>query len=64
MARYRDLTVAERDRYRTAPGLFVPTQGAHYRNETYDDAAASGRFDPAHPPFLVYSTVHGVAVLS
>jgi hypothetical protein len=64
MARYRDLKVAQRDGYRTAPGLFVPTQGAHYRNETYDDAAASGQFDPAHPPFLVYNTAHSEAALS
>jgi hypothetical protein len=64
MARYRDPRVAQRDGYGTAPGLFVPTQGAHYRNATYAGAAASGQFDPAHPPFLVYNTAHGHAVLS
>jgi hypothetical protein len=64
MARYRVLTVAQHDGCRTAPGLFVPTEGAHYRNATYADAAASGQFDAAHPPFLVYNTVHGHAVLS
>jgi hypothetical protein len=63
-AKYKDLAIARRDGYVTAPDLLVERQGTHYYNQQYLDEASRGIFDPAHPPFLVYNTVHGRPTLS
>ncbi|HWE62064.1 MAG TPA: hypothetical protein VHB98_10160 [Chloroflexota bacterium] len=61
---YQDLATAVAAGYQTAPDLLVETQGQHYFQPQYFQDAATGRFDPAHPPFLVYNTVQGRPVLS
>jgi hypothetical protein len=63
-ATYRDLSTAVAAGYQTAPALLVETQGQHYFAPQAFQEAASGHFDPAHPPFLVYNTVRGRPVLS
>jgi hypothetical protein len=63
-AHYQDVSTALAAGYQTAPDLLVETQGQHYFQPDYVDAASLGPFDPAHPPFLVYNTLHGKTVLS
>lgn len=63
-AKYKTLAAAQRDGYVTVPDLFVERQGAHYYNPRYLVAAVKGVFDPTHPPFLVYNTMHGRPALS
>jgi hypothetical protein len=41
-AKYKDLAAAERDGFRTAPDLFVESQGAHYYNPLYLREAEQG----------------------
>jgi hypothetical protein len=63
-AKYRSLAAARHDGYVTVPDLLVESQGAHYYNPQYLEAAEKGTFDPTHPPFLVYNTMHGRLTLS
>ena len=59
-AKYRDVRVAERDGYSTAPVLFVAGQGYHYINPLL----VGQPFDPATPPVLVYNKINGKMTLS
>ena len=61
--KYRDVRVAMRDGYFTAPVLFVAGQGYHYVNPFYVPNSARG-FDAAHPPVLVYNRIGGHMTLS
>ena len=63
-AQYQDISAAISAGYQTSPALLVDTQGQHYFQPQYLGEADAGRFDPVHPPFLVYNTVKGRAVLS
>lgn len=63
-AQYRDVSTAISAGYQTAPDLLVDTQGQHYFQPQYLEAATAGQFDPAQPPFLVYNTVQGRTALS
>ena len=64
VAPYHDIAAAVQAGYETAPDLLVDTQGQHYFQPQYLEAAATGHFDPTHPPFLVYNSEHGNTVLS
>jgi len=59
-AKYRDVRVAERDGYITAPVLFVVGQGYHYINPLL----VGQPFDPTTPPVLVYNKINGKMTLS
>jgi len=61
-AKYRDVRVAERDGYITAPVFYVPGQGHHYVNFR---RALQGDLtvDLAAPPVLVYDKVRGKMTL-
>ncbi len=61
-AKYRDIRVAERDGYITAPVFYVPGQGYHYVNF---GRAVQGdlNLDLATPPVLVYNKVRGKMTL-
>lgn len=63
-AKYRDVRVAERDGYITAPTLYVANQGLHYINITHFPNASHPGFDLLHPPVLVYNRVDGKLALS
>ncbi len=63
-AKYKDVRVAERDGYITAPVLYVANQGLHYVNAQYLSSAARTGFDPLRPPVLVYNRVDGKLALS
>lgn len=61
-AKYRDVRVAERDGYITAPVFYVPGQGYHYVN--FRRALQSElKLDLAAPPVLVYDKVRGKMTL-
>lgn len=60
--KYRNLAVAKRDGFVTAPFLYVPGQGAHYVN--YRLIVQGVRFDETKPPVLVYNRRGGREVLS
>jgi hypothetical protein len=61
---YQDVSAAIATGYQTAPDLLVEAQGQHYFQPEYYQEAEAGRFDPAHPPFLVYQPVQGRTVLA